>query len=51
MPEHKVTLTATSTINKYDIIYKVNGEVVKTYEVPYDTVLTDGGLRLYLHRA
>lgn len=41
MPEHKVTLTATSEINKYDIIYKVNGEVVKTYEVPYDTVLTE----------
>ena len=41
MPEHKVTLTATSEINKHDIIYKVNGEVVKTYEVPYDTVLTE----------
>lgn len=42
MPEKNVTLTATSTINKHDIIYKVNGEVVKTYEdVPYDTALTD----------
>ncbi|MEI3348501.1 MAG: InlB B-repeat-containing protein [Dysosmobacter sp.] len=42
MPDHDVILTATSKINTHDIIYKVDGVEVETFEdVPYGTELTE----------
>ena len=40
MPDKDVTITGTFTINKYKLIYKVDGEVYKTYEVEYGTNIT-----------
>jgi hypothetical protein len=40
MPDKDVTVTGTFTVNKYKLIYKVDGEVYKTYEVEYGTSIT-----------
>ena len=37
MPAHDVTVTGTFTINKYKLVYKVDGEVYKSYDVEYGT--------------
>ena len=39
MPTHDVTITGTFTINKYLLTYKVNGEIVKSDSIVYNTVL------------
>jgi hypothetical protein len=40
MPDHDVTVTGTFTINKYKLIYKVDGAEYKSYEVEYGTAIT-----------
>ncbi len=40
MPANDVTVYGTFTINKYNLIYKVDGEVYKTYEVEYNSLIT-----------
>ena len=40
MPNHDVTVTGTFTINKYKLIYKVDGEEYKSYEVEYGATIT-----------
>ena len=40
MPAKDVTVTGTFTINKYKLIYQVDGEDYKTYEVEYGSKLT-----------
>ena len=40
MPAEDVTVTATFTANKYKLIYKVDGEVYKSYDVEYGTSLS-----------
>ena len=40
MPAHDVTVTGTFTINKYKLIYKVDGEEYKSYEVDYGSSIT-----------
>ena len=39
MPAEDVTVTATFTANKYKLIYKVDGEVYKSYDVEYGASL------------
>lgn len=40
MPAHDVTVTGTFTINKYKLIYKVNGTEYKTVEIEYGAAIT-----------
>lgn len=40
MPAHDVTVTGTFSINKYNLIYKVDGEEYKSYEVEYGACIT-----------
>ena len=40
MPAKDVTITGTFTINKYKLVYKVDGEVYKTYEIEYGKTIT-----------
>ena len=40
MPAQDVTVTGTFTINKYNLIYKVDGENYKSYEIEYGTAIT-----------
>ena len=40
MPDHDVTVTGTFAVNKYQLIYKVDGEVYKTYEMEYGAAIT-----------
>jgi hypothetical protein len=40
MPANDVTVTGTFTINKYKLIYQVDGENYKTYEVEYGSTIT-----------
>ena len=40
MPAHDVTVTGTFTINKYKLVYKVDGEVYKSYDVEYGKTIT-----------
>ena len=40
MPDHDVTVTGRFTINKYKLIYKVDGEEYKTLDVEYNSALT-----------
>ena len=40
MPAHDVTVTGSFTVNKYKLIYKVDGEVYKTYDVEYGAIIT-----------
>lgn len=40
MPAHDVTVTGTFSINKYKLIYTVDGEEYKTYEVEYGATIT-----------
>ena len=40
MPAKDVTVTGTFTINKYKLVYKVDGEVYKTYEIEYGKAIT-----------
>ncbi len=40
MPAHDVTVTGTFTINKYKLIYKVDGEVYKTLSYDYGATIT-----------
>ena len=40
MPAKDVTITGSFTINKYKMIYKVDGEEYKTLEVEYGSVIT-----------
>ena len=40
MPANDVTVTGTFSINKYKLIYKVDGADYKTYEVEYGTTIT-----------
>ena len=40
MPAYDVTVTGTFSINKYKLVYKVDGEEYKTYEVEYGTAIT-----------
>ena len=40
MPDHDVTVTGTFTINKYKLIYKVDGTNYKTYDVAYNSAIT-----------
>ena len=40
MPAKDVTITGTITINKYKLVYKVDGEVYKTYEIEYGKTIT-----------
>lgn len=40
MPNHDVTVTGSFTINKYKLIYKVDGEVYKSYEIEYGSTFT-----------
>ncbi len=40
MPDHDVTVTGTFAVNKYQLIYKVDGEVYKSYEVEYGAAIT-----------
>ena len=40
MPAHDVTVTGTFTINKYKLIYLVDGNEYKTYEIEYGASLT-----------
>ena len=37
MPGHDVTVTGSFSINKYNLTYKVDGHVYKTYELEYGT--------------
>ena len=40
MPAHDVTITGTFTINKYLLTYKVDGEVVKSDSIEFNTTIT-----------
>ena len=40
MPAHDVTVTGTFSVNKYKLIYMVDGEEYKTSEVEYGTTIT-----------
>jgi hypothetical protein len=40
MPAHDVTVTGTFSVNKYKLIYMVDGEEYKTSEVEYGTAIT-----------
>ena len=40
MPAHDVTVTGTFAVNKYKLIYKVDGEVYKSYEIEYGATIT-----------
>lgn len=40
MPAHDVTVTGTFAINKYKLIYMVDNEVYKSYEIEYNTIIT-----------
>ena len=40
MPDHDVTVTGTFTINKYKLIYLIDGESYKTFEVEYGATIT-----------
>ena len=40
MPAYDVTVTGTFTINRYKLVYKVDGEVYKTYEIEYGKAIT-----------
>jgi hypothetical protein len=40
MPAQDVTVSGTFTVNKYKLIYKVDGEVYKTYEIEYGASIT-----------
>lgn len=40
MPAHDVTVTGSFTINKYKLVYKVDGEDYKSYEVEYGATIT-----------
>lgn len=40
MPAHDVTVTGTFSINSYKLIYTVDGEEYKNYEVEYGTIIT-----------
>ena len=40
MPAHDVTVTGTFNINMYKLIYKVDGEVYKTYDVEFGATIT-----------
>jgi hypothetical protein len=40
MPAHDVTVTGTFSINSYKLIYQVDGEEYKTYEVEYGATIT-----------
>ncbi len=39
MPAEDVTITGSFTINKYHLVYKVDGEEYKNYEVDYNSVI------------
>ncbi len=40
MPDHDVTITGTFSINKYKLIYTVDGEEYKSYDVEYGASIT-----------
>ncbi|MBO4892054.1 MAG: leucine-rich repeat protein [Prevotella sp.] len=40
MPANDVTITGTFTINKYKLVYKVDGETYKEYEVEYGSTIS-----------
>ena len=40
MPAHDVTVTGTFSINKYKLVYKVDGVDYKSYDVEYGTAIT-----------
>ena len=40
MPAHDVTVTGTFTVNKYKLIYKVDGAEYKSYELEYGAKIT-----------
>ena len=40
MPAHDVTITGSFSINKYKLIYKVDGEEYKSYDVEYGAAIT-----------
>jgi hypothetical protein len=40
MPDHDVTVTGTFTINKYKLIYMVDGKEYKSYDVEYGSSIT-----------
>ncbi len=40
MPDHDVTVSGTFAINTYKLIYKVDGEVYKTFDVKYGDPIT-----------
>ena len=40
MPDYDVTVTGTFTVNKYDLTYKIDGEVYVTYQIEYGTPIT-----------
>lgn len=40
MPAGDVTITGTFSVNKYKLIYKVDDEEYKTYDVEYGTIIT-----------
>ena len=40
MPDHDVTVTGTFTINKYKLIYMVDGEEYRSYDVEYGAIIT-----------
>jgi hypothetical protein len=40
MPAHDVTVTGSFTINKYKLVYQVDGEVYRSYEIEYGAAIT-----------
>lgn len=40
MPAQDVTVTGAFTVNKYKLVYKVDGEVYKIYEIEYGATIT-----------
>ena len=40
MPANDVTVTGTFTVNKYNLTYKVDGAIYKTYQVAYGSAIT-----------
>ena len=40
MPAEDLTVTGTFTINKYKLIYKVDGEEYRVYEIEYGSIIT-----------
>ena len=40
MPAHDVTVTGSFAVNKYKLIYKVDGAEYKTYEIEFGTTIT-----------